>query len=67
MTDLNFITLSKRVDAIDRKLDLILEKLNEVSRPKSLDRLLTEEEIKLREVKEEMRYMRQEHQKSKPK
>ena len=30
MTDLNFITLSKRVDAIDRKLDLILEKLNEV-------------------------------------
>lgn len=67
MTDLDFITLSKRVDAIDRKLDLILEKLNEVPRPKSLDRLLTNEEIKLRDVHEEMRYMRQQHQRTKPK
>ena len=67
MTDLKFTTLSKRVDVIDQKLDLILEKLNEVPRPKSLDRLLTDEEIQLREVHEEMRYMRQQHQKSKPK
>lgn len=67
MTDLNFITLSKRVDAIDRKLDLILEKLNEVPRPKSLDRLLTDEEIQLREVHEEMKYLRQKHRKSQPK
>jgi hypothetical protein len=67
MTDLKFTTLSKRVDVIDRKLDLILEKLDEVPRPKSLDRLLTNEEIQLRKLHEEMRYLRQQHQKSKPK
>ena len=67
MTDLKFIALSKRVDEIDQKLDLILEKLNEVPRPKSLDRLLTNEEIHLRELHEEMRYLRQKHRKSQPK
>jgi hypothetical protein len=67
MSEVAFRNLSSRVDEIDQKLDLILEKLNEVPRPKSLDRLLSDEEIQLREVHEEMRYMRQQHQKSKPK